>query len=220
MFEKHYLSAHFGVFCFLNPVFIFWPFVLLVFLVLVSYLLLVFLLFPKSNICVLIIVSVVFLVSSFLGFVMCYLLGLLDFLFWVFVFFEGLRVAPYCAVLRDTATISAIPPYCAYEVFGVSTWPIGCDTPPPFLSVSPLESMRSGGAIPPAQMGYLSDTCAIPYENKAQRMRYPLCDTVSKRYCAIWGGISHWAAKHLGGIVFLSFVRFLWVCLLIVPVTV
>ena len=23
----------------------------------------------------------------------------------------------------------------------------------------------------------------------------PLCDTISKGYCAIWGGISHWAAK-------------------------
>ena len=33
---------------------------------------------------------------------------------------------------------------------------------------------RSGGAIPPLQKGYLSDTCAIPYENKAKRTRYPL----------------------------------------------
>ena len=66
---------------------------------------------------------------------------------------------------------------------------------PPFLSVSPLKSMRSGGAIPPPQKGYLSDTCAIPHENKANGCDTPLCDTISKRYCAIWGGISHWAAK-------------------------
>ena len=26
-------------------------------------------------------------------------------------------------------------------------------------------------------------------------MRHPLCDTISKGHCAIWGGISHWAAK-------------------------
>ena len=34
---------------------------------------------------------------------------------------------------------------------------------PPFLSVAPLESMRSGGALPPPPRpkGYLSDTCAI-----------------------------------------------------------
>ena len=71
--------------------------------------------------------------------------------------------------------------------------PIGCDTPSPFLSISPLESMRSGGAIPPPQRGYLSDTCAIPCENKANRCDTPLCDTpreardlISKiRSCAV-----------------------------------
>ena len=40
---------------------------------------------------------------------------------------------------------------------------------------------------PPAQKGYLNDICAIPFENKARRVRYPLCDTISKGYCAIWG---------------------------------
>ena len=74
---------------------------------------------------------------------------------------------------------------------------LGAMPPPPFLSVSPLESMRSGGAIPPPppQKGYLSDTCAIPYENKANGCDTPACDTISKGYCAIWGGVSHWAAK-------------------------
>ena len=48
---------------------------------------------------------------------------------------------------------------------------------------------------PPPQKGYLSDTCAIPYENKANGCDTPLCDTISKGYCAVWGGISHWAAK-------------------------
>ena len=92
---------------------------------------------------------------------------------------------------------------------------------------------------PPPQKGYLSDSCAIPHENKAQRVRYseenkehPKTQHTRKRkfsersgtcvfgcvafsgalwrlpryppprydlerYCAIWGGISHWAAKHL-----------------------
>ena len=78
-------------------------------------------------------------------------------------------------------------------------YPLG-GAPPPFLSVSPLESMRSGGAIPPPQKGYLSDTGAIPYENKASGCDTPLCDTISKGYCAIWGGTSHWAAKGRGAL--------------------
>ena len=48
---------------------------------------------------------------------------------------------------------------------------------------------------PPPPKGYLSDTSAIPYENKANGCDTPPCDTISKGYCAIWGGISHWAAK-------------------------
>ena len=62
--------------------------------------------------------------------------------------------------------------------------------------------MRSGGVryphTPPPQKGYLSDTCAIPYENKANGRDTLPCDTLSKGYCAIWGGISHWAAKWTG----------------------
>ena len=74
---------------------------------------------------------------------------------------------------------------------------LGAIPPSPFLSVSPLESMRSGGAIPPPPLKkrYLSDTRAIPYENKANGCDTPLCDTISKGYCAIWGGILYWAAK-------------------------
>ena len=78
------------------------------------------------------------------------------------------------------------------------TYQIGCDTPSPFLSVFPLESMRSWRCDNPPEKGYLSDTCAIPYENKANECDTPLCDTISKGYCAIRGGISHWAAKSMG----------------------
>ena len=62
-----------------------------------------------------------------------------------------------------------------------------------------MESMRSGGAIPPPTKGYLSDTGAIRYDNEATGCDTPLCDTISKRYCAIGVGISHWAAKDLTG---------------------
>ena len=42
-------------------------------------------------------------------------------------------------VLRDTARLSQrYPSIARYGVFGVSTWPIGCDTPSPFSERSPL----------------------------------------------------------------------------------
>ena len=115
-----------------------------------------------------------------------------------FRLFVPLRVEELSGpVLRDTARLSQrYPPIARYGVFGVSTWPIGCDTPPPFSERFPIgEHAKWRCDTPPPQKGYLSDTCAIPYENKANGCDTPLCDTISKGYCAIWGGISHWAAK-------------------------
>ena len=102
-------------------------------------------------------------------------------------------VAPYCAIPRDY--LSDTPLLRAMGFLVSQHGQLGAIPPLPFLSVSPLEYMRSGGAIPPPQKGYLSDSSAIPYENKANGCDTPLCDTISKGYCAIWGGISHWAAK-------------------------
>ena len=105
-------------------------------------------------------------------------------------------------VLRDTARLSQrYPPITRYGVFGVSTWPLGCDTPSPFSKRFPLGEHAKWRWDTPPQKGYLSDTRAIPFENKANGCDTPLCDTISKGYCAIWGGISHWAAKlsHSGG---------------------
>ena len=98
-------------------------------------------------------------------------------------------------VLRDTARLSQrYPPIARYGVFGVSTWPIGCDTPSPFSERFPCEvDVR----YPPPPKGYRSDTGAIPYINKANGCDTTLSDTISKRCCAIWGGISHWATKVL-----------------------
>ena len=99
-------------------------------------------------------------------------------------------------VLRDTARLSQrYPPIARYGVFGVATWRIGCDTPSPFSEHFPLGEHAKWRCDTPPQKGYLSDTGAIPYENKANGCDTPLCDTISKGYCAIWGGISHWAAK-------------------------
>ena len=102
-------------------------------------------------------------------------------------------------VLRYTARLSQrYPPIARYGVFGVSTWPIGCDTPSPFserFALGEHAKWRRDPPPPPPQKGYLSNTCAMPYENKANGCDTPLCDTISKGYCAIWGGILHWAAK-------------------------
>ena len=92
-------------------------------------------------------------------------------------------------VLRDTARLSQrYPPIARYGVFGVSTWPVGCDTPSPFSERFPLGEHEKWRCDTPPEKGYLSDTCAIPYENKANGCDTPLCDTISQGYCAIGGG--------------------------------
>ena len=92
-------------------------------------------------------------------------------------------------VLRDTARLSQrYPPIARYGVFDVSTWPIGCHTPSPFSECfAPLRACKVEVRYPPPSKGYLSDTCAIPYENKANGCDTPCCDTISKGCCAIWG---------------------------------
>ena len=77
-------------------------------------------------------------------------------------------------------TISAIPPLLrAMGILVSQHGQLGarCDTPPP-----------------PRQKGYLSDTRAITFENKAKRVRYPLLRYYLQRVL-YGGGISHWAAK-------------------------
>ena len=103
-----------------------------------------------------------------------------------------------CRVSCDTARLSQRNPPCR------TLWGFWCLNmanrvryPPLFLSVSPLEStceLEVRYPPPPTRkvsQRYLRDT----YENKANGCDTPLCDTISKGYCAIWGGgISHWAA--------------------------
>ena len=93
-------------------------------------------------------------------------------------------MSPYRAIQRDY--ISAIPPYCALWVLLVSQHGLlGAMAPLPLLSVSPLESMRSGGAIP------LSDACTT----RQKRVRYPPLRYYLERVLRDMGGISDWAAK-------------------------
>ena len=105
-------------------------------------------------------------------------------------------------VLRDTARLSQrYPAIACYGVFGASTWPIGCDTPSPFSERFPLaehakwrcDTSPSKRAISAIRARYPMKTRQMP-----NGCDTPLCDSISKGYCAIWGGISHWAAKVQG----------------------
>ena len=77
-------------------------------------------------------------------------------------------------VLRDTARLSQrYPPIARCGVLVSQHGQLGAIPPPAFLSISRLESMRSGGAIHPPQKGYLSDTCAIPLVKTRQTRAIP-----------------------------------------------
>ena len=101
-------------------------------------------------------------------------------------------------VLRDAARLSQrSPPIARYGIFCVSTWPIGCDTPSPFSEGFPLGEHAKWRCDTSPHKGYLSDTCAIPHENKANGCDTPSAVLSRKRYYAICGGYSHWAAKSI-----------------------
>ena len=104
-------------------------------------------------------------------------------------------MAPYCAIPRDYLSDTPLLRAMGFLVSQHSQK--GAIPPPPFMSVSPLGEHAKWGCDTPPPKGYLSDTRAIPYENKANGCDTPLCDTISEGYCAIWGGISHWAAKEV-----------------------
>ena len=68
-------------------------------------------------------------------------------------------------VLRDTARLSQrYPPIVRYGLFGVSTWPIGCDTPSPFSERFPL-----GG-----HAKWRCDTPPLKRDISAILARYPM----------------------------------------------
>ena len=48
---------------------------------------------------------------------------------------------------------------------------------------------------PPPQKGISAILARYPLKTRQNACDTPLCDTISKRYWAIWGGISHWAAE-------------------------
>ena len=97
-------------------------------------------------------------------------------------------MAPYCAIPRDYLSDTLLLRAMGFLVSQHGQ--LGAIPRPPFLSISPLESMQSGGAIPPPQKGYLGDTCAIPYENKANGCDTPPSAIRSRKGIARYGGVS------------------------------
>ena len=84
-------------------------------------------------------------------------------------------MAPYCAIPRDY--LSDTPLLCAMGFLVSQHSQLAAIPPLPFLSVSPLGEHAKWGCDTPPPKGYLSDTRAIPYENKANG-----CDTRQEFY--------------------------------------
>ena len=102
-----------------------------------------------------------------------------------------------CKSLRDY--LSDIPLLRAMGLLVSQHGQLGAIPPRPFLSVSPMGSMRSGGAIPPPPPKRGISAILARYPMKTRRMgaipplRYYLAKVLRDR-----GGISHWAAKFEG----------------------
>ena len=95
-------------------------------------------------------------------------------------------------VLRDTARLSQrYPPIARYGVFGVSTWPIGCDTPSPFSERFPLgehAKWRCDTPIPPPPPKGVSQRY-LRYPMKTRQMgAIPPSAILSRKGIARWGG--------------------------------
>ena len=87
-------------------------------------------------------------------------------------------------VLRDTARLylSDAPLLRAMGFFVSQHGQLGAILPPPLLSVSPLESMRSGGAIPPHKRGISAILARYPMKQGKTRA-IPPSAIVSLRDC-------------------------------------
>ena len=99
-------------------------------------------------------------------------------------------------VLRDTARLSQrYPPIARYEVFGVSTWPIGCDTPSPFSERFPLGEHAKWRCDSPLKRGISAILARYPMKTRQMGAIPPSAILSRKGIARYGGGISHWAAK-------------------------
>ena len=94
-------------------------------------------------------------------------------------------VAQYCAIPRDY--LSDTPPLRAMGLLVSQHDQLGAIPPLPFLSVSPLESMRSGGAIPPLKRGIAAIRARYPMKTR-QMGAIPPSAILSRKGIARYGG--------------------------------
>ena len=97
-------------------------------------------------------------------------------------------VAPHCAIPRDYLS----DPIARYGVSGVSTWPIGCDTPSPFSERFPLgehAKWRCDTPPPPTKglsQRYLRDTLW----KQGKWVRYPPLRYYLEKVLRDMGGVT------------------------------
>ena len=96
-------------------------------------------------------------------------------------------VAPYRAIPRDY--LSDTPLLRAMGFLVSQHGQLGAIPPPPFLSVSPLESMRSGGAIHPHKRGISAIPARYPMKTR-QMGAIPPSAILSRKGLARFGGVS------------------------------
>ena len=94
-------------------------------------------------------------------------------------------VAPYCAIPRDY--LSDTPLLRAMGFLVYQHGQLGAIPPPPFLSVFPLESMQSGGAIPPLKRGTSAILAQYPMKTR-QTGAIPPSAILSRKGIADMGG--------------------------------
>ena len=97
-------------------------------------------------------------------------------------------MAAYRATPRDY--LSDNPLSRAMGFFGVSTRPIGCDTPPPFLSVFPIgEHAKWRCDTPPHKRGISAILARYPMKTRKARA-IPPSAILSRKGIARYGGVS------------------------------
>ena len=96
-------------------------------------------------------------------------------------------VAPYCAIPRDY--LSDTPLLRAMGFLVSQHGQLRAIPPPPFLGVSPLESMRSRGAIPPLKRGISAIPARYPMKTR-QMGAIPPSAILSRKGIARYGGVS------------------------------
>ena len=96
-------------------------------------------------------------------------------------------VAPYCAIPRDY--LSDTPLIARYGVLVSQHGQLGAIPTPPFLSISPLESMRIGGAMPPLKRGISALLARYPMKTR-QTGAIPPSAILSRKGVARYWGVS------------------------------